>query len=50
MNLPPIGILATGTYIPTPRMSSGDISEAIPAFHVVLLKKSLAFRKAYART
>ena len=28
MNLPPIGILATGTYIPTPRMSSGDISEA----------------------
>ena len=28
MNLPPIGILATGTYIPNPRMSSGDISEA----------------------
>lgn len=28
MNLPPIGILSTGTYIPTPRMTSGDIAEA----------------------
>ncbi len=28
MNLPPIGILATGTYIPTPRMTSADIAEA----------------------
>ena len=28
MTLPPIGILATGTYIPTPRMTSGQIAEA----------------------
>jgi 3-oxoacyl-[acyl-carrier-protein] synthase III len=28
MTLPPIGILATGTYIPTPRMTSGEIAEA----------------------
>lgn len=28
MSLPPIGILSTGTYIPTPRMKSAEIAEA----------------------
>ena len=28
MTLPPIGILSTGTYIPTPRMKSAEIAEA----------------------